>query len=142
MQYYYTQCSNNRSLWQARLEAAQAASGGESPQSAVRSVRLPIEMSEDERFKTIFPLSLPASLLSPVGSLGRQPRKASGEVSPRSTSPGLSGSPSTVSSPRARADPASQAVRAAYKSSIKRQPSANQLERRKLNAMAPTIGVS
>lgn len=125
MQCYSMQCINNRALWQARLEAAQAAADGASPQSAIRTVQLPTEMSEDDRFKTIFPLSLPASLLLPLNT----PTHQNEELSPRNSSADFAGSTmSSIPSSRPRPDPASQAVRVAYKASIKRQPSSQRIE--------------
>jgi hypothetical protein len=152
LQRFSAQCATNRALWQARLEAAQMAS--ETSESAAPAslpvqpaplVRTLSENDADERFKTLFPLSLPASLLRQQSVMGAAETLETSYI-PQSPAQALPGSPASSTSIGSRyqqstRDPANQAVRAVYRTSIRRQTSGymRQEERRTTSALASPV---
>ncbi|WVQ98530.1 hypothetical protein IAU59_005656 [Kwoniella sp. CBS 9459] len=91
LQVYADSCADNREIWQRRLDelVADAAAGDEG--DAIRRLIQPaVEgASHDDRFKTLFPLLLPTSLIS--GSTGVVPMATSEE--------GISSVPATPPTP-------------------------------------------
>lgn len=65
MQVYSESCSTNRSIWQTRLEQLEADEGRNEAvtQSLRNTVTAPLPSSEDDRYSSLFPLILPATLV-------------------------------------------------------------------------------
>ena len=108
LQCYADWCAENRSLWQQRLDHfAEAIEASQLVQPIVESAVL------DERFRTLFPLSLPASL---IGARGLEPGPVITPTTPHGqTSQTESGLAETKSSANEGAEsPAAKAMRAVY----------------------------
>jgi hypothetical protein len=91
LQQYADSCAENRNTWAGRLEALQASGNTEIVQPPIMAA------STDDRFKTLFPLSLPAVLVAPfeqlpepVPPVPRSPRSINTRAISTSASPARS----------------------------------------------------
>lgn len=105
LQCYADWCAENRSLWQQRLNDLTAAA------DATHLVQPIVESAADEeRFRTLFPLSLPASL---VGAMCLEP----GPIGSSPTSPKMQSSLTSTAHEGAES-PAAKAMRAVYHANL------------------------
>lgn len=146
LQPYATFCATNRALWQVRLDAAQkiaeaTASAPEIVEEGSRSSVLPDipNTSIDARFATLFPLSLPLSLLSSSPSQNYNIGTGTADLPTPTSSASLSQAPfgrptSSNRSPSSSSDRLihahsdtftdhNAAVRAVYRGVLRREPS-------------------
>lgn len=86
LQQYADSCADNRNTWAGRLEALQASGDTAIVQPPIMAA------STDDRFKTLFPLSLPASLIAPFANLP-EPISVSRSANTRALSSSASASP-------------------------------------------------
>ncbi|KAL7422124.1 3',5'-cyclic-nucleotide phosphodiesterase [Cryptotrichosporon argae] len=63
LQAYADTCAENRNIWQSRLDALEADSQSGAPSRPISQVQ-PAPFATDDRFRTLFPLSLPASIVA------------------------------------------------------------------------------
>lgn len=112
LQCYADWCSENRSLWQQRLDHLTETI------DAIHLVQPVVESAaHDKRFRTLFPLSLPASL---VGTTGLNPGPAVSPVTPPPRK-AQAASPDTATHPTSyetAESPAAKAMRAVYHANL------------------------
>jgi hypothetical protein len=137
LRYFTDQCIANRALWQARYDTLQALAGD--PQPIARTPLVEREMVKDlspeDRYRMLFPLSIPPSLLGDAvpTSENNEPADTSRPGSVYSNSLRQDTS-STITSPMKEevssaldklksASSDVRTLRAAYRASIKRHPS-------------------
>lgn len=137
LRYFTDQCIANRALWQARYDTLQALAGD--PQPIARTPLIEHDMVKDlspeDRYRMLFPLSIPSSLLGDAVPTSENNESADASRPDSLYSNSLrQDTASTISSPMKEevssaldklksASSDVRTLRAAYRASIKRHPS-------------------
>ncbi|KAJ9120924.1 hypothetical protein QFC22_002859 [Naganishia vaughanmartiniae] len=133
LSYFKEQCIANRALWQARYDTLKELAGDPAPitRAPLTDQRVHMDALPQDRYRTLFPLSIPASLLDDEASPNVPIQSAPTSIASYSNSPSTVSLPysptyseSTTSAQKPKsANSEVRALRAAYQASFRQHSS-------------------